>query len=114
MGNKAFTPTDQLEINAVHKDMLHWFWEDKIITITQTGMYSISPLNVLPDNVLFPQALRFVHPDTKEVYYFSYTVMQSNYSHKALVHSHHNSTAPSVLIKILENGEYYVVSFQKG
>lgn len=94
MGNKFFSSSDQLTFNAVHKNLTGWFSPEHIqsLTMSDSGTYKISPVNVLPSNALFPQVIRFQHPDTNSFYYLSYMTIVSNYSLKCLVHRLDNSS----------------------
>lgn len=43
-------------------------------------MYTLSPVNDLPLNAEYPQAIKVIHPDTGQPYYFSFITVQSKYA----------------------------------
>lgn len=111
MGNGFFSSRDQLQFNAPHRDQVGWFPSNRIHQITQSGFYTLSPLNSVPQNVAHNLTFRLRHPDTNEQYYFSYMTIRSNYSHKALIHSWANATAPTMILKALTDGKYFTDRF---
>ncbi|MBM3225882.1 MAG: hypothetical protein FJZ47_19090, partial [Candidatus Tectomicrobia bacterium] len=58
--------------NAPHKDAFGWLDAEQSVTVKQSGIYSIAPLELQPEDITAPQVLKIAKPDTSEFYYFSY------------------------------------------
>lgn len=62
--------------NAPHKEELGWLSATQpvpqLVTVTQSGVYRIAPLELSPTQITAPQVLKIPKSDTQEFYYFSY------------------------------------------
>lgn len=72
MGNGGFDLPR--ENNAPHKIQMGWIPASRVNTITQTGIYSVGPLEADPATAVNPQVLVLAKPDTGDFYYVSYRV----------------------------------------
>lgn len=69
---------------------MEWVPQSKVLQVQTSGLYSISPINIVSEDALFPQVLYVKHPDwpssTYQYFYFSYMTVLSNYSNRCIVH----------------------------
>jgi hypothetical protein len=58
--------------NAPHMEQMGWMPSGNIVTVTQSGTYTVAALELSPTQAPAPQILKVAKPDTGDYYYFSY------------------------------------------
>ena len=58
--------------NAPHMEQMGWMPPGNIVTVTQSGTYTVAALELSPTQAPGPQILKIAKPDTGDYYYFSY------------------------------------------
>jgi len=58
--------------NAPHMEQMGWMPPGNIVTVTQSGTYTVAALELSPTQAPAPQIIKIAKPDTGEYYYFSY------------------------------------------
>ncbi|TLY52523.1 MAG: hypothetical protein E6K53_04100 [Gammaproteobacteria bacterium] len=58
--------------NAPHMEQMGWTPAGNILTVTQSGTYTVATLELNPAQAPAPQILKIFKPDTGEYYYLSY------------------------------------------
>jgi hypothetical protein len=58
--------------NAPHMEQMGWMPPGNILTVTQSGTYTVAALETIPGAAPAPQILKIAKPDTGEYYYLSY------------------------------------------
>jgi len=58
--------------NAPHMEQMGWMPPGNIVTVTQSGSYTVAALELSPTQAPAPQILKILKPDTGDYYYLSY------------------------------------------
>lgn len=58
--------------NAPHMEQMGWMPPGNILTVTQSGTYTVAALETIPGQAPAAQILKIAKPDTGEYYYLSY------------------------------------------
>ncbi len=122
----AATPTDEYgdvsdimgyggvglrHLNAPHKEELGWLPATQLVTVTQSGVYRIAPLELSPADTIAPQVLKIAKPDTQEFYYFSYrrplgfdAQLSATYRDRVNVHRYKGGSVQTYFLNSLPDG----------
>ncbi|MGR9051477.1 MAG: hypothetical protein ACU84J_02395 [Gammaproteobacteria bacterium] len=72
--------------NPPHKEQMNWMGENQILSVTQSGQYTLATWEEDPSLASNAQALKIAKPDTGEYYYLSFRRKVDGFSNLPLIH----------------------------
>jgi hypothetical protein len=102
------------QVNAPHKVQMGWLPTNKIVTITGSGTYQVSALEINPASAAFAQTFLINIPGSAESYYLSYrtalgydTNLNSFYTGRLQVHRFSSGAVITRFISALQDNDTF-------
>jgi hypothetical protein len=103
------------QINAPHHEQMGWRAAEQFMTVIESGVYDLDPLEMSAEDAFLPQILKVAKPDTNEYYYLSYRQpigfdanLSSELTKRLHIHRYNGNGGRTWLLRGLLVGENFV------